>query len=74
MDPRGLLRKYQVRRIDGSDGPGGKHELCWYYVLDPTHDPDALAALDFYAERVATSRPALSHELKERVARYRGDA
>ena len=46
---RGLYGKFEVRRVDGSDGPGGKHGGCDYFVLDITHDPHALPALRAYA-------------------------
>ena len=46
---RGLYGKYNVARSDGSGGPGGKHENCYYYVLDLDHDPFALPALEAYA-------------------------
>lgn len=43
--------KFHVKRIDGSDEPGGKHDGCWYFVLDVTHDPHAIPALREYAKR-----------------------
>lgn len=43
---RGLYRKYEVRRVED---PAGKHEQCFYYVLDLVHDPIALEALSVYA-------------------------
>ena len=47
----GLYPKFTgIRRIDGMDGPGEKHELCKYFVLDLTHDPHAIPALRAYAE------------------------
>jgi hypothetical protein len=67
IDTKGLLSKYHVSRLDGSDQSGGKHEDCWYFVLDPLHDEDARAALAYYARRVKDRRPQLSRELKARV-------
>lgn len=49
-EKRGLYRKYDVKRTDGSSGPGGKHEHCAYFVLDLEHDPFAIPALRAYAE------------------------
>ena len=47
---RGLYKKFYVRRTDGSDAKGGKHEGCVYYVLDLTHDKHAVPAIRAYAE------------------------
>ncbi|MBW4947595.1 hypothetical protein KZW06_28965, partial [Klebsiella pneumoniae] len=46
---QGLYRKFDVRRIDGSDQPGGKHHDSEYFVLDLKHDLHARAALRAYA-------------------------
>lgn len=44
-DPRpGLYQKFDVRRIHGEDKPGEQ-----FFVLSPTHDPFARAALYEYA-------------------------
>ncbi|HMM95351.1 hypothetical protein [Phycicoccus sp.] len=45
---RGLYGKYLVQRADGD--PAQKHTDCRYFVLDPEHDPAALAALSAYIE------------------------
>jgi hypothetical protein len=47
---RGLIGKFAVARVDGSDAPGGRHEGCRYFVLDMTHDRHAIPALRAYAE------------------------
>jgi hypothetical protein len=44
---RGVYAKYEVRR---RNDPNGKHDDCWYFVLDPTHDPIARVALEAYAD------------------------
>ena len=46
---RGLYRKFEVLRTDGTDAPGEKHFGCDYFVLDLTHDPLAIPALRAYA-------------------------
>lgn len=46
---RGLYRKFTVTRTDGASAPGGKHEGCDYFVLDLTHDPFAVVAIEAYA-------------------------
>lgn len=50
---RGLYGKFRVHRSDGADGPGQKHDGCEYFVLDVTHDPHALPALEAYARSAA---------------------
>lgn len=59
----GLYRKFEVRRTDGTDAPGGKHEDCTYFVLDVTHDKHARAALVAYAESCAHEYPLLSRDV-----------
>lgn len=48
---RGLFPKFAVHRVDGTDGPGGKHEECVssLFVLDIVHDPLARQAYALYA-------------------------
>lgn len=64
---QGLYRKFDVRRIDGSDQPGGKHHDSEYFVLDLKHDLHARAALRAYAAVCAMTHPHLSADL---IARY----
>lgn len=47
---RGLYEKFTVRRTDGRDQSGEKHEGCRYFVLDLDHDPLAFPALKAYAD------------------------
>ncbi len=47
----GVIEKYTVRR---NNDPGGKHDDCWYFVLDIQHDPHAQKALLAYADAAAT--------------------
>lgn len=46
---RGLYDKFSVKRTDGRDDPGEKHDDCRYFVLDLTHDPLAIPAARAYA-------------------------
>lgn len=62
---QGLYRKFDVRRTDGSDQPGGKHEGCEYFVLDLTHDPHAKAAAAVYADSVEATHPMLAADMRE---------
>jgi hypothetical protein len=62
----GLHRKFIISRTDGSDTAGGKHDGCEYFVLDLTHDPDALAALRAYAFAAEATRPDLVADLRQR--------
>lgn len=65
-EQQGLFRKFDVRRVDGSDQPGGKHHGCRYYVLDVDHDPYAAAALGAYADACRESHPELARDLREK--------
>ena len=60
---RGLYQKFHVARLDGSSGPGGKHDGCDYFVLDLTHDPFALAAVIEYARACCAEYPKLAADL-----------
>lgn len=64
----GIYDKYNVTRTDGSSGPGGKHEGCYYFVLDIDHDQFAIPALEAYAAACATDFPALASDLVRIVA------
>lgn len=68
-EEQGLFRKFEVRRVDGSDGPGGKHEGCEYFVLDMDHDQHAPAALIAYAHACKDTHPQLSAELMEQFGK-----
>lgn len=65
-EQQGLFRKFDVRRVDGSDQLGGKHHGCRYYVLDVDHDPYAAAALGAYADACKASHPELARDLREK--------
>lgn len=65
---RGLYGKYRVERVDGSSGPGGKHEGCDYFVLDLTHDHHAKAALKAYADSCRADYPLLAADLDDALA------
>ena len=64
---KGLYRKYDVRRTDGSSEPGQKHHGCEYFVLDVTHDPHAVAALKAYADSCRNEYPLLADDLDKIV-------
>jgi hypothetical protein len=64
---RGLYRKYDVKRTDGSSEPGGKHERCAYFVLDLEHDEFALPALIAYAGAAHKTHPALAADIMKIV-------
>jgi len=46
---RGFFGKFSVKRTDGKDAPGEKHDGCQYFVLDLTHDVHARVAARAYA-------------------------
>ncbi len=62
---RGLYDKFVVRRRDGRDAPGQKHDGCRYFVIDMDHDEHAKDALRAYAENCSTDLPALADDLRE---------
>lgn len=62
-EDRGLYEKYEVRRVDGSSEPGGKHWRCRYYVLDVDHDQFAIDALLAYAMACEEKFPRLAEDL-----------
>lgn len=65
-DPkRGLYGKFFIRRVDGTDAPGKKHDGCHYFVLDLDHDRHAIPALRAYAKSCAKEYPALAADLKK---------
>lgn len=61
---RGLYGKYTVRRNDGRDAPGEKHDGCTYFVLDASCDPHAIPALRAYANSCERDYPALARDLR----------
>lgn len=62
---RGLYKKFNVERTDGSSQPGGKHAACEYFVLDLAHDPFAVPALAAYAEACQNTYPLLATDLRQ---------
>jgi hypothetical protein len=67
-DSKGIYRKFNIERADGSSGPGGKHEHCAYFVLDLEHDRFAIPALRAYADACREAYPALAADLDRIVA------
>lgn len=59
---RGLYRKYNVQRLNDSDG---KHAQCNYFVLDLDHDPYAKVALRAYAVSCRKKFPQLAEDLTQ---------
>ncbi len=64
---RGLYGKYAVQRTDGSSARGRKHAACHYFVLDLTHDPHALPALQAYIDSCESDYPRLAKDLRNRI-------
>ena len=58
---RGLYNKYIVQRTDGD--PAGRHQDCFYFVLDLDHDQHAILALKAYARSCRLDYPLLSKDL-----------
>lgn len=66
----GLYRKYDVRRVDGTDQPGGKHDGCDLFVLDLTHDEHARYAAWMYALSCQREFPELAADLIAKLTPY----
>lgn len=67
---RGLYRKFiPIIRADGQSGVGKKHFGCQYFVLDLTHDPYALHAIEAYSRSCQGEYPLLASDLMEIVER-----
>lgn len=64
---QGIIDKFRVFRTDGTDAPGCKHDGCWYWVLDLTHDEFAGEAILAYADACKDKYPQLADELRRRV-------
>ena len=64
---RGLYQKFFIDRVDGKSAPGAKHFGCEYFVLDLTHDPYALPALEAYALACQDDYRQLARDLMEKV-------
>ena len=61
---KGVYKKYVVQRINDEKG---KHNDCFFFVLDPQHDPHARAAMRAYAESCKADNPLLAADV-ERIA------
>lgn len=59
----GLYNKFTVTRNDGKSAEGEKHHDCEYFVLDVTHDPFAIPALQAYANACRAEYPLLAEDL-----------
>lgn len=64
---RGLYRKYEINRTDGSSRPGGRHDGCAYFVLDLVHDQFSGPALLAYADACEKQFPQLAEDLRRSV-------
>lgn len=63
---RGFYWKYTVTRVDGD--PEDKHGACKHFVLDLTHDPFAVPALQAYASACEASFPKLAADVRALLA------
>ena len=60
----GMERRYRVEKIND---PTGKHAKCWFFVLDPHHDPHALVALRAYADSCRAEFPQLADDIEAQI-------
>lgn len=63
-----IFGKFIVRRTDGTDAVGLKHDGCDYFVLDLDHDPAAKPAVLAYANAVEATHPVLAADIRGRWA------
>ncbi len=66
-----VYEKYHIYRTDGRDATGEKHDGCAYFVLDLTHDPHAIPALEAYLVSCRQDFPFLSARLETAVHQMR---
>jgi hypothetical protein len=64
----GIYQKFNVTRTDGSDAPGRKHFGDEYFVLNLTTDKHTIPAIAAYADSCAAEYPALSADLRTKIA------
>lgn len=64
----GLYKKYHVRRADGMEGPGTKHNNCQYFVLDLSHDKYGITGALAYADACEAEFPILAQQLRQLCA------
>ena len=67
---RGLYHKFNITRTDGKSELGEKHAGCDYFVLDLTHDPYALVALQAYAVAARGEYPLLAEDLARKLVAF----
>ena len=65
---RGLYGKFEIYRTDGKDEVGEKHASCDYFVLDLTHDPFAIPALQAYVDACRDEYPLLAADLEAKLS------
>lgn len=65
--PPGLYRKFDVRRVDGRDAPGGDREGAEYIVLDLTYDEHARTAALAYASAIQPDYPNVAADIHDKV-------
>lgn len=60
---KGVYKKFDVKRTDGSSDKGQKHHDCQYFVLDLQHDRFSRNALYAYAKACKKEFPELSKDI-----------
>jgi hypothetical protein len=63
-DEAGLHPKYHVAKVFD---PDHKHDDCFYFVLDLTHDGVAQSAVLAYSDLIARTNPVLASDLRRAV-------
>ena len=62
-EPDQIYDKFHVARKDPAAHV--RHVGCQYFVLDLTHDPAALYAIEAYADACQGDRPGLASDLRQ---------
>jgi len=65
----GMYAKFETRRLDGRDLPGGDKDGASYFVLDYAQDPYARIALSAYADACENDLPQLASDLRAELER-----
>jgi hypothetical protein len=71
MENVGIYQKFNVRRRDGRDLPGGDRANAAYFVIDVANDPNAAGTLETYSRECEAEAPKLAEELRRLVSELR---
>ena len=67
---QGLYHKYNIERVEEGNGEAEAHKHCDFFVLDLTHDVNAIQALEFYRDAMLKVDVKLAADLTHLLYRY----